>query len=158
MAIKISGYETVFCNEVYSRDTKIGVNGEDIPAKEVIILKRYSEPRKEDVIEYLKQKVESLTGAASIILLTKSAKQERSKLEQLILSLSEQVRSHIRTGDEEFIGFIKENISLPDLEKDEEPTQFVNVRYGLIPTEAIENQRSILKIIDGMMRPCLLTK
>ncbi len=129
MAITLSGYEILFSNQVYVKDAFIDTGRELLPAKELIWLSKYTVPSKEEVVNYLQQKVQKIDSLAG--------SKQLSILEQALTSLSGESREIIKTNREEVLGQLIEEVPL-FANQEVLPRRCLQVTYGLALTEVLE--------------------
>ncbi len=115
--------------------------------KHVFVILRCQEgirpPHEDQVVAYLQKKTSELDSAASL-LLPDDARSDRSALEQLILHLPRKIRNDIISCDNDCIGFLRKNTpALPLILG--EPLKYMDVRYGVLPTEVIEASSEHIK-------------
>lgn len=142
MAVQLKGYNAVFDNEVYSQDFS-EIEGKDIAFKRIIILTRYIMPTEDKVVSYIKQKANEVDATASLIIPgMNTSNLELSDLETMIIKLPQQIRMHIKFGEEKITEFIRMHTEALKLQEGQFPDRFLNVIYGILPLELIEvNQR-----------------
>ncbi|MBU2637867.1 MAG: hypothetical protein KJ955_02750 [Nanoarchaeota archaeon] len=144
MAIEFPGYEPVFENEVYAKDATVIEDGKVTPVKMILIPKRYVEPDEDSVIKHLQARAEQAAERLSFIL-PGQRMQVESKLEMILLKIGRgqsPLLTHLRTGHEECMAFVRENITAPKLEKGESPDKYLRIEYGMVPTLLIEKNQA----------------
>ncbi len=142
-SLNLTGFETVFENEVYSRD-KTGTTdkGVSVSLKAILIPKKYSEPSEDGVVGYLQRKAREVKGAASLVLPGPVKFEGKSLLESALINISEELRKHLIIGNEEFTRIVRGVSPARAISKDEPRNQYLYLRYGLIPNSIIERNTS----------------
>ena len=144
MAIEIPGYEAVIENQVYARGMTLVLNGQSVDVKCLLLPRRYTEATKDQVVEYLPKKAEELAPTAAVIIPGQKF-EGKSKLEMILLQIahsSANVFNDIRTGNPEYMDFIRRKIIARALEEGESQRQYCSVRYGAVPVKTIEENRA----------------
>lgn len=139
MTIKLSGYRTIFPNAVYTRDENFTMSGgTPIKGTRVLLFHRYTEATEDEVILYLKGKERQLP----LTVPSPPVLQNLSYLERAIIGLPTEERGRLRRGDSELVRFLRRNTPTRVLGTGEEPSQYLSLAKGLIPTELIRvNQK-----------------
>jgi len=143
MSIQLPKYSSLVENSVFSRDIfkDLEGNGRKIMLKQILILKRYKEQTEDDVVRYLQTKVEELEGISSLILPNGVNIGNKSPLEEAIIKLNPSVLRDIKNGKEDCLNFIRQATKAIKLRDGATPSQYLYVKYGLIPHELkIENR------------------
>ncbi len=134
MKIKLKGYYADIQNVVYSREAECAHRERH---REAIILRRYTEPSEDEVVAYLKAKVCSLSDVdASERLAT-----PRTSLENLILSLPQEVRTDLKTGDDETSDFIRRNTPARIIKPGDIARTYLEASLGVLPSELVDSGR-----------------
>jgi len=122
MAVELSGYRPVV-QGVYSRDIIYAPNGRKFPAAELILISRYELPRRVEIIEELKNRIDKnliLHRGSNVIQL--NAKNEILELEEMLEDVPEKV----------LVSFLAGNVCVQvnDLKK---PGSYLDLSLGVLP-------------------------
>ena len=143
MAVSLPEYDVAFENEAYVRDRSVSADGEFVVVKDIILPVRYTQPSENDVVAHLREKAKALGGAGAIVLTDgrRVMTDRRSALERAIINLPEKIRRDISEGDEECLKFIRVNTDAPALKEGELPRGYVNIKYGVLPTNLVDENK-----------------
>lgn len=155
MIEQIGDYKLFFENEVYAKDgevdaIKLNKDGaeskETMPIKYMLIPEVYTLPSREDVMRYIKDKIEKLEGAAKII---GSTAGERTLLEKIIIvmyQLTPQITNRLKRGEGDETLAVESMINIPQLKERQPFNRYIRLRYGIIPTKTIDENQKLGKI------------
>lgn len=148
MAIEFPGYEPVFPNEVFAKDASVIEDGKVTPVKMILMPARYAEPDEDSVVKYLQAKAEAAAERLSLTVPGQRI-EAQSPLEMMLLKAGRSggsLLTHLRAGHKQCLAFVRELTLAPKLEQGEVPNQYLQIRYGMIPVQKIENYRDAGKI------------
>ncbi len=103
--------------------------------------RRFTEPTDDQIIAYLQTKSRALQEQNKLILPGNFSSRDRSRLEDWIANLPEQVLTDISTGSEDCVNFLRNNTRIIPLKEGEQQRYFLNIRYGLIPHNLLKDQQ-----------------
>lgn len=134
-------YYPVERNQVYASDFLECSEGEAIPLRKLIILRRFNEPSEQDIVDYLVKKAGELSKSVLISLPGGGVNlRGKSPLEKAVLTLPDNIIEDIKNSKENCIGFIRSHTkALPS--QDESRDHYVALRYGVLPAQIIERNR-----------------
>lgn len=129
----LPGYEQK-AQDVYTKSDVLKTQHGDVSLQRVVLLGKYVMPTETQVVDYLKQIANNVSGVKGLVL-PPGIEMGRSPLEQMVFKLPDDVFQHIRTGNEGCLKFIRSNTSaLPD---GVGARSYVQIQSGLLPPEVI---------------------
>jgi len=136
MDIESHGFRLVHENQVYLRNGQF----QDRKTEETILLSRYTIPTEEDIVLYL-QALARNRVQAPVLVAPGGARIDRistdSPLEAVMRKLPDEIIQEIAGGNGDCITFIKKNTRAVRLNEGERPDSYIDVYYGIIPSEII---------------------
>ena len=129
MSIELSGYETLVNNAVYGR----GITTKDLgPCRRILILRRFTEPTEDCVVDYLQRKATDLANTHASGIGREELSRFYQGLELEILCLPREVREGLANGEPEFVEIVRK--STPACRRGKkEVAKFVDLLAGLLP-------------------------
>ncbi len=146
MTITIPGYQKILPNQVYSQPTLVtDTDGEVVKLEKILVLTRYQQPSEQDVVDYLVNKANKVSGLTGI-----DGKHLNTDLiVGLISRFPAQVQVDFRTKNEGLMQFLRDHTAAPRLGEDQERATYLSVDYGVLPRQIIDDNVGSFQDLAG---------
>lgn len=139
-------YAPIFDKAVYVIDSEAESDAGKVTVKSLVLPKRYVEPTEDGVVAYLQQKATSLDAAASLVIPDSVRRGGKNLLEEMIMTLPNEVRGHLKSGYKNCMEFVRNHTLAPAVQVGD---QYIFVRFGMLTEELHRANKEAGQIIGA---------
>lgn len=136
--IELPGYNATFPNRVYRKDFDIDTSRGKVTASGILILNRFTEPTKNEVVSYLRAVANRTATINSLIEGVPHGLDNISILEKAVSVLPEEVIADLIAGNKYCLDFVRESTPARPIKEEKDKRKYVGALYGILTPEIID--------------------